>query len=110
MSVEQEQPWITGEEIGRERRRLIEAGVPDDAPEFQALIDRVFARDDYLYERYGKQYLETHPGKWIAIALDGQVIIRDTAGEVSWAASEAFGAGNYSKRKLAEFTGHDLYL
>lgn len=110
MSIEQERRWITGEEIGRENRRLIDAGVPDDAPEFQELFDRVFARDDYLYERYGKQYLDTHPGKWIAISLDGQVIIRDTAGEVSWAASEAFGDGNYSKRKLAEFTGHDLFL
>ena len=57
MSIEQEQQWITGEEIGRENRRLIEAGVPDDAPEFQALLDRIAARDDYLYERYGQRLL-----------------------------------------------------
>src|SRR5438046_1103213 len=103
MSIEQEQQWITGEEIGRENRRLIEAGVPDDAPEFQALLDRIAARDDYLYERYGHKYLDTHRGKWIAISPDGRVIIRDTAGEVTWAASESFGEGNYAKRKLAEF-------
>ena len=38
----------------------------------------------------------------------GQVIIRETAGEVTWAASEAFGDGHYSKRKLADFPGHEL--
>lgn len=101
---------MTGEEIGRENRRLIEAGIPDDAPEFQQLIARIAARDNDLYERYGKQYLPTHRGKWIAISLDGQVIIRDTAGEVTWAATEAFGEGNYSKRKLAEFPGHELFV
>src|SRR5262249_17902699 len=109
MSIEQEQQWITGEEIGRERRRLIAAGVPDDAPEYRAFVARIVARDDHLYERYGKPYLQSHPGKWIAIALDGQVIIRDTAGEVSWAARAAFGGGNFAKRKLAAFPGHELF-
>jgi hypothetical protein len=110
MSIEQEQQWMTGEEIGRENRRLIEAGVPDDAPEFQEFIARVVARDDYLYERYGKQYLDTHPGRWIAISLDGQVIIRDTASQVIWAGSDTFGEGNFSMRRLAEFPGHELFL
>jgi len=109
INIEQAHQWITGEEIGRENRRLIEAGVPDDAPEFQELISRIRVRDDYLYERYGKRYLDTHRGQWIAIALDGQVIIRHTAGEVTWAASEAFGEGYYSKRKLADFPGHELF-
>jgi hypothetical protein len=108
MSIEQDQQWITGEEIGRENRRLIEAGVSDDAPEFQALVARIAARDNYLYDRYAQEHLDTHRGKWIAISLDGQVIIRDTAGEVTWAASAAFGEGNYAKRKLAEFPGHEL--
>ena len=109
INVKQEQQWITGEEIGRENRRLIEAGVPDDAPEFQELIARIAARDNYLYERYGKSYLDTHPGEWIAISREGQVILRNTAGEVTWAASETFGEGNYAKRKLAEFPGHELF-
>ena len=46
MSVKQEQDWITGEEFGRENRRLIDAGVPDEAPEFEALFERVRLRDD----------------------------------------------------------------
>jgi hypothetical protein len=77
MNPEQEQPWITGEEIGRENRRLIEAGIPDEAPEFQELFARVAARDNEMYERYGKRYLDTHRGKWIAISLDGQVRSED---------------------------------
>lgn len=109
MSIDQEQQWITGEEIGRENRRLNEAGIPYEAPEFRELFARIAARDNELYERYGKSYLDTHRGKWIAISLDGQVIIRDTAGEVTWAAGEAFGDGNYAKRKLAEFPGHELF-
>jgi hypothetical protein len=109
MSIEHEQQWITGEEIGRENRRLIEARIPDDVPEFQELISRIVARDNYLYERYGNPRRSTHPGKWMAISLDGQVIIRNTASEVTWAASETFGEGNYAKRKLAEFPGHELF-
>jgi hypothetical protein len=109
MDIEQQQQWSTGEEIGRENRRLIDAGIPDDAPEFRELFARIAARDHALYERYGKSYLDTHRGKWIAISLDGQVIIRDTASEVTWAAGEAFGDGNYAKRKLAEFPGHVLF-
>ena len=108
MSIKQDEVWITGEEFGRERRRLIAAGIPDDAPEFVALRARKRARDDYLYERYGKPLMDKHSGKWIGIALDGRVIIRDTASELSWDAREEFGGGNYSKRKLAEFPGHEI--
>ncbi len=106
MSVKQQYKWITGEEYGQERRRLIENGVPDDAPELRELEARVNARDDFLYEKHGKKYLDKHYGKWIAVSLAGQVIIRDTASELSWAAREAFGGGNFSFRKLAEFPGH----
>jgi len=106
MSIEQEQRWITGEEFGRENRRLIDAGVPDEAPEFQALFDRVQARDDYLYERYGKRYLDSHDGQWIAISTDGETIIRKTAGEVLSESRRRFGPGNASIRKLAAFPGH----
>jgi hypothetical protein len=108
MSIEQDQQWITGEEYGRERRRLLKLGVPDDAPEFQELHRRITARNDYLYERYGKRYRETHEGKWIAISQTGEVLIRDTAGEVMWAATDAWGPGHAAVRKLAEFPGHVL--
>lgn len=110
MSVEQDRHWITGEEFGKERRRLIEAGVPDDALEFRDLLRRVRERDDSLYDTYGKPYLETHYGKWIAISVDGELIIRDRSSELIWAAREAFGPGNFSMRKLAEFPGYEMLL
>src|SRR5947199_109196 len=108
MSIDHEQQWITGEEFGRERRRLIEAGVADDAPEFQQLNRRVMERNEALWDRYGKQYLRSHPGKWIAISLDGEVLIRDQAGKVMWDGDGRFGPGNFAVWKLAEFRGHEL--
>jgi hypothetical protein len=108
MSTKQVEVWITGEEYGCERRRLIEAGVPDDAPEFRELEARVDARDDFLFERYGKPLIDEHYGKWIGISIDGRVIVRNTSAELSLAAREAFGGGNYSKRKLADFPGYEL--
>ena len=109
MSLDQQQNWITGEEYGRERRRLLAAGAPDDSHEMRELDARVDARDDYLFEKYGKRYMETHYGKWIAISVEGRVIIKDTASELGSVAREEFGPGNFSKRKLTEAGGHRLF-
>ncbi len=108
MSIEQEKRWITGEEFGAERRRLIATGVPDDAPEFRELFARVRERDDYLYERYGKPLLESHRGEWIAITLDGQVFLGHDPGEVGWKAVATVGPGNFCVRRLAEFPGYEM--
>ena len=109
MSVKQEQHWITGEEFAQEHRRLMEADVPEDAPEFRALMARKLERDDYLYERYGKPLLASHRGQWIAISPIGEVIIRPTAGEAIAASRRRFGPANAAIRKLDEFPGHQLY-
>src|SRR5438874_12458100 len=108
MSIEHEKQWITGEEFGRERRRLIEAGVPDDAPEFKTLFARMRERDEHYFELYGRPYLDTHPNKWIAIAFDGRVLIRNTASELVWDGAREFGQGNFCTRKLNDFGGHLL--
>src|SRR5579862_4248509 len=108
MSIEQRHDWITGEEFNRERRRLIDAGVPDRAPEFQALYERLGERDDYLYERFGKPYLESHPGQWIAISADGEVIIHPDPVEVMRESRRRFGPGNASLRRLADPPGFQL--
>ena len=109
MATTTKQKWITGEEYGRMRRELIERGVADEDPEFLDLRRRVHERDESLWERYGKAYMDSDPGKWIAIALDGRVIIRDTASQTIWAAGEAFGDGNFAMRKLAAFPGHRFH-
>ena len=108
MSVQQDHNLITTEEYRQEWRRLKKEGARLDDPRMQELFARVDARDDFLFEKYGKPFLETHYGKWIAISPEGNVIIRDSASEVGGAAREAFGPGNFSKRKLAEFPGHIL--
>src|SRR5262249_53928335 len=101
---------ITGKEYNDERLKLIRAGVPNNAPEFKALNAKIRERNEYLYETYGKQYYDSDYGKWIAISIDGQVIIRDTASEAGYEADEAFGPGNYAKRKLNEIGGHRVFL
>src|SRR5687768_2335098 len=108
MSLDQKQKWITGDEYGRERVRLIKAGVSDDAPEFKALRVRVHRRDEYLYETFGRKHISDHHGKWIAIALDGRVIIKERSSEAGTAATSEFGPGNFALRKLAEFNGYEM--
>ena len=108
MSVEREERWITGEEFGRERRRLIEAGVPDDAPEFEALYQRVLDRDNHFFERYASPYLETHSGKWIAITFDGRVLIRERAVDALSDGEASFGDRNFFTRRLSNFGRHLL--
>jgi hypothetical protein len=108
MSVETDQDWITADEIGREWRRLHGMPLSIDSPEYQELFARINARDNALYERYGKPHMEAHRGKWIAIAPDGRVIIRKTSSEVVAAATETFGAGDAAIRKLADFPGHQM--
>src|SRR5437868_2991636 len=93
MSVETRHDWITPEEASRERRRLRAAGVRRDAPEYQALLERIGARDNYLYETYARKYRATDEGKWVAISLDGEVLIHPTASEAIWAGAETFGEG-----------------
>lgn len=105
MSIQQEQNWITGAEFGEERRRLRSLGVSRDDPRFTALKARVVARDDYLYERYGKQHRPGNEGRWIAISVDAEVLLADTLGEVIHAANARWGEGNAALRKLADFTG-----
>ena len=104
MSIDQKEDWITGEEYNRERLRLIAAGVPDDDPRFEELLERLGRRNDALFERYGRPYLTTHPDQWIAIAPDGRVLIRERASDLVWDARETFGNADFASRKLNEDT------
>jgi hypothetical protein len=57
-------------------------------------------RDDALYERYAKHLEAEHRGEFVAISLDGQVIVGPDRVQVVWAAAERFGEGNFSLRKI----------
>ncbi len=108
MGNKTEKRLITGDEIADERKRLIEAGFPDDATEFTKLDDEVERRDELLFNNFGRQFIQSDKGKWIGISLDGNVVLRNTASELIWAASRAFGDGNFAMRRLADFPGHEL--
>lgn len=110
MSVSEARTLITGQDVGHERRRLLAMGLSDDSPEMAELWRRMDERDEYLFERYGRPFLETHPGEWIAISLDGEVFLADTAGEVVWLATERVGRGNFCSRKLGPIPGHRIGL
>jgi len=102
MSIEQKEDWITGEEYNQERLRLIEAGVSDDDPRFAELRERLGRRNEYLFERYGRPYLKSHPDQWIAISPDGRVLIRARSGELAHDARLEFGSADFASRRLNE--------
>ena len=108
MSIHAPKAWITGEELGKERRSLLAAGLDDDSPEMQALWKQVDERDDYLWERYAKPLIGVHPGEWAAVSLGGEVLRGPASVEVHQAARDRFGPGNFAYGKLAEFRGIDL--
>jgi hypothetical protein len=98
----QEQDWITGEEYARERKRLFDAGIPyPDAPEFHELFARIDARDEFLFETYGRPLMSAHPGDWVAIDLTGSVIVRDTELQALQDGTWEFGGGNFCLRRLS---------
>lgn len=108
MSVKEKLNWITGEEIGDRRRALLKAGIDDDSPEMEELWKLVRDRDEYFWDRYAAPKIATHHGKWAAVSLDGDLVIRPTASAAITEGTKRFGEGNFVHGKLAEFRGHDL--
>jgi hypothetical protein len=101
--------WITGEEFARENRRLIDAGIPDESVEFQRLFARLSERDEQLFDQHGRSYLGTHPEQWIAISLNGEVIVRERLVDLLRESNRRFGAGNAAIRKLSNEPGYASY-
>ena len=108
MSVKAPREFITGEEYGRQRRKLLEEGKGFKSPEMQALVARVIERDDYLWQRYATSLKEKYPNQWAAISEDGEWIVRPTGSEAIAEGTERYGAGNFVYGRLAEFRGRVL--
>ena len=106
MSAETE-TWITGQEFHNERRRLIDAGLYD-SPEFRALLRRVGERDEYLFEKHGRPLISEHRGKWVAISVNGEVLIEDREIDAMRKGRERFGSGNFSLARLTDPPGPTL--
>jgi len=104
-SVTTDSRWITGPEFAAERRRLLDWGYDYNSPEYQELQRRVSERNAYLWETYARPLLLEHPGWWIAVSLDGEVLLADRELEAMKQGRARFGAGNYLLARLDESRG-----
>ena len=105
MSIAMERRWITGEEYGAERRRLIAQGCGYGSPEYRALQQKVSERNDYIWQTYAVPLLPHHPGKWIAVSVDGEVLFADRELDAMKQGRARFGPGNYLLARLDEARG-----
>ena len=60
----------------------------------------VVQRDDQLYELYGEPLEATHWGQFVAISLQGEIIIGPNDLEVLQQALARFGRGNFAFRRI----------
>ena len=58
------------------------------------------AKDDRLYEQYGKQLEPEHSGEFVAISDDGEVMLGTKHLELIKRAIEAFGSGRFALRRI----------
>lgn len=65
-------------------------------PEWLPIIER----DDALYEKYARQLEAEHKGEFVAIGLNGQVIIGKDLDEVFFPAIERFGKMNFALKRV----------
>jgi len=63
-------------------------------------MEAIKRRDDELYERYAKRLEAEHKGKFVAISVDGRLLIGENHGELLWEAVEKFGSGNFALRRI----------
>lgn len=108
MPVKEKTRWITGEEFGEERRRLLLAGFRDDSPEMQRLWKLVEERNEYLWKRYAEPLIDSHRGEWAAVSMDGEIIFAETGSEVQATARDKFGPASFVYGRMAEFRGRKL--
>jgi len=69
-------------------------------PAAQHLLDEKAREHQRLYEQYGKPLEATRQGEYIAISLDGQIILGVRAADVVRQAIENFGSGNFSLARI----------
>ena len=56
---------------------------------------QLLEESERLYEQYGKPLERDHWGEYVAITRDGRTLLGTDREEVSRAAAEAFGPGNF---------------
>ena len=53
-----------------------------------------------LYEKYGKPLEANHAGEFIAISMDGEILLGEHEGKLFYQALSAFGRGGFALTKV----------
>jgi len=69
-------------------------------------MEAIKRRDDELYERYAKHLEAEHRGKFVAISVEGEVLLGEDRLRLVLDAVRKFGRGNFAVRKI----GYDYEL
>jgi len=60
-----------------------------------------------LYEKYGKPLEANHAGEFIAISMDGEILLGKRDGETLRRALDKFGRGNFAMARVGSETMHE---
>lgn len=71
-------------------------------------VEQALARNQRLYEQYGKPLEQEHTGKFVAIGSDGRTILEEDDGQVLKQAIEIFGRGNFGFFRVGHRAVHSL--
>ena len=65
-------------------------------------IEKKAAERRRLYEEYGKQLEAEHAGKFVAISLDGEILLGEHEGNLFFEAVSVFGRNKFALTKVGE--------
>lgn len=65
-------------------------------------IEKKAAETRRLYEEYGKPLESDHAGKFVAISLDGEILLGEREGELFYQALDAFGRNKFALTRVGE--------
>ena len=69
----------------------------------QEWLERKLEEQHQLYEKYGKPLESEHKGDFVAISLDGEILLDQKLGDLLKRAIDTFGADNFAIARV----GHD---
>ena len=73
----------------------------------QHWIEQKLAEQQQLYDLYAKHLEPEHTGEFVAISLDGKIILGKREGEVLKRALDTFGRDNFALARVGQDVVHD---
>ncbi|MCL0090590.1 hypothetical protein M1O13_01110 [Dehalococcoidia bacterium] len=65
-----------------------------------SVFEQIKQRDDELYQKYATCLEAYHKGEFVAVGLNGEIILGKDHPQVLKEAIERFGSGNFALRKI----------